>query len=265
MNKNLIIGGVLVGGGLYYAYKKGLFDKFIKPKLNLEDVNKQSQQTIDEIKQREAADRNAANAAANRAAAYNYATSIDNPNSYAGKVAYIQGQINVNIDGNPTGSKGINSNTNKEFDSLYGLDKGAISYDNIDYYKTRVQNKNTKAAMANTQASINLAAKQKTAANNKTITDANTFINLINTQGMTATLLLTAIAKTHQFDKLTNTFVNMNVDRNFTKGTTFSKGEFAGPYTHNGNKVVAFIERVSYFNPNLNYYFLTTDKFIVQK
>ena len=258
MNKKLIIGGVLVGGGLYYAYKKGLFDKFIKPKLNLEDVNKQSQQTIDEIKQREAADSAAANAAANRAAANNYATSIDNPNSYAGKVAYIQGQINVNIDGNPTGSKGINSNTNKAFESIYGLDKGAISYDNIDYYKTRVENKNTKASIA-------LASQQKTAANNKTITDANTFINLINTQGMTATLLLTATAKTHQFDKLTNTFVNMNVDRIFTKGTTFSKGEFAGPYTYNGNKVVAFIERVSYFSSNLNYYFFTTDKFIVQK
>ena len=240
MNKNLIIGGVLVGGGLYYAYKKGLFDKFIKPKLNLEDVNKQSQQTIDEIKQREAADSAAANAAANRAAATSQANSIDNPNSYAGKVAYIQGQINVNIDGNPTGSKGINSNTNKAFESIYGLDKGAISTANIDYYKKRVEDKNTKAAIA-------LAAKQKTSAVNKTTTDAKKLIDLVNNKGLTAVLLENVTANKYQIDKLTNTFIDMKSPRNFSKGTKFKKGEFA-PNVR-GNYVMYFTN--GYFYPIL--------------
>ena len=53
MNKNYIIGGALiVGGGLYYAYTKGLLDKFIKPK---ETPKEESQTTIDEIKQEQKA------------------------------------------------------------------------------------------------------------------------------------------------------------------------------------------------------------------
>jgi len=261
MKKEYIIGGALiVGGGLYYAYTKGLLDKFLKPKPKPtgETAKEESRATIDAIAAQQEAARIAA-AAANRAsAASSYETSIDNPNSYKGKVAYIQGQINTSVDGDPTGRMGINSNTNKAFDSIYGLDKGAISTANIDYYKTRVETKNTKASIA-------LAAQQKTAADNKTITDVNTFLNLINVQNMTATLLKDVTAKTHQYDKLTNTFINMNVDRVFKKGTTFSKGEFAGPYSFNNYKVVAFIERVSYYSSNLNYYFFLTDKFIVQK
>ena len=221
MKKEYIIGGALIiGGGLYYAYTKGLLDKFLKPKPTGETAKQQSQETIDEIKQREAADNAAANAAANRAAATSQANSIDNPNSYAGKVAYIQGQINVNPDGNPTGSKGINSNTNKAFESIYGLDKGAISTANIDYYKKRVEDKNTKAAIA-------LAAKQKTSAVNKTITDGKKLIDLVNNKGLTAVLLENVTANKFQLDKLTNSFIDMKSPRNFSKGTKFYKGEFS--------------------------------------
>ena len=218
MNKNLIIGGVLVGGGLFFAYKKGLFDKFIKPKSSAEDAKEETQETIDEIKQREAADKNAANAAASRSAAASYATSINNPNSYAGKVAYIQKQLKVTIDGDA--GRSLTSQTNKAFESIYGLDKGAISTANIDYYKIRVENKNTKAAIA-------LAAKQKTSAVNKTTTDAKKLIDLVNNKGLTAVLLVSVVANKYQIDKLTNTFIDMKSPRNFSKGTKFYKGEFS--------------------------------------
>ena len=55
MNKNYIIGGALiVGGGLYYAYTKGLLDKFIKPKTP-KDANEENQAAIDAIKQEQKA------------------------------------------------------------------------------------------------------------------------------------------------------------------------------------------------------------------
>ena len=55
MNKNYIIGGALiVGGGLYYAYTKGLLDKFIKPKTP-QDAKEETQEVIKEIKQEQKA------------------------------------------------------------------------------------------------------------------------------------------------------------------------------------------------------------------
>ena len=49
MKKEYIIGGALiVGGGLYYAYKKGLLDKFIKPKTP-EGAKEATQADIDRI------------------------------------------------------------------------------------------------------------------------------------------------------------------------------------------------------------------------
>ena len=253
MKKNYIIGGALiVGGGLYYAYTKGLLDKFIKPK---ENANEENQSAIDAISAQQEAARIAAANAARIAAAARQASSLDNPNSYAGKVAYIQGQINVSVDGD---AGTINSNTNKAFDSIYGLDKGAISTSNIDYYKTRVQNKNTKAAIA-------LAAQQKTAANNKSVTNVNSFLDLVNKKGMTATLLRDLVVKTMQYNQLTKSFVDMNIPRTFKKGTSFGgflkPNEIAGPYGIN----VAYIERISLLNPNLNYYFINPSDFLLQK
>ena len=256
MKKEYIIGGALiVGGGLYYAYKKGLLDKFIKPKENAKEA---TQADIDAISREQEAARIAAANAARVAAASSYATSIDNPNSYKGKVAYIQGQINVSVDGDPTGKMGINSNTNKAFDSIYGLDKGAISTDNIDYYKTRVQNKNTKAAILR-------AREQRAAANNKSATDVKTFLDLVTKKGMTAVLLTDIVAQTMQFNQLSKSFVNMNIARTFKKGTSFggflNPNEIAGPYGAN----IAYVERISVLNPNLNYYFINPANFLLQK
>jgi hypothetical protein len=51
INKNLVIGGVLVGGGLYYAYTKGLLDKFIKPKPKAETAKEESPDVINTAKE----------------------------------------------------------------------------------------------------------------------------------------------------------------------------------------------------------------------
>jgi hypothetical protein len=140
INKNLVIGGVLVGGGLYYAYSKGWFKK--KPATPTETAKEESQTTIDEVKQEQKAvvKDNVKKVVAN-AAIKAVTTSLANPNSLDSKVKKLQGLLKVGTDVktymNP------NSATNKALSATYGLDKGVVSVQNIDYYINKVQSNNT--------------------------------------------------------------------------------------------------------------------------
>jgi hypothetical protein len=248
INQNYIIGAAAVlGGGLYFAYKKGLLDKFIKPKENAKEIN---QAAIDAIAKEQEAARVAAAEAARIAAAARQASSLLNTNSYAGKVAYIQGQINVNVDGN---AGTINSNTNKAFDAVYGLDKGAISTLNIDYYKKRVENKNTKVAIA--LAAKKVAAQKASAVN--LVNDANKFLELVNRGKYKATAKQDFTANAYVYDALKKGYVDVKEVRKFRKGDVFSYGNFT-PYPQGG--------RVMYNGgspSNLKHYSMDINNFIV--
>jgi hypothetical protein len=245
MKKEYIIGGALiVGGGLYYAYTKGLLDKFIKPKENAKEA---TQADIDRISAEQEAARIAAANAAKVAAAARQASSLLNTNSYAGKVAYIQGQINVPTDGD------AGAVTNKAFDAIYGLDKGAISTLNIDYYKKRVENKNTKVAIA--LAAKKVAAQKASAVN--LVNDAKKFLELVNRGKYIATAKQDFTAKAYVYDSLKKGYVDVNEVRKFKKGDVFSYGNFT-PYPQGG--------RVMYNggNPsNLKHYSMDINNFLV--
>ena len=134
-NYNLIIGAALVGGGAYYAYKKGLFGKRPPMGKSAEQIAiQQNQAELDRIAAEQAA---AAKKVATKAAvtkAVTQATTIINANSYKGKVAYIQNDLGVAVDGV------AGNQTNMSYNAKYGLDKGNISEANIDYYKSKVVN-----------------------------------------------------------------------------------------------------------------------------
>ena len=142
MNKNYIIGGALiVGGGLYYAYTKGLLDKFIKNKTPL-DAQDKSQSAIDEIKQEQkAVVKDNVKKAVSAAIIKSATTSLANANSLDSKVKKLQTLLKVGTDiktyMNP------NSATNKALAATYGLDKGVVSTLNVDYYISQVTSKNT--------------------------------------------------------------------------------------------------------------------------
>ena len=130
LNTNLIIGAALLGGGAYYAFKKGLFGK--KTETPSEAI-KQNQDVIDKVAAEQAA---AAKKVATTAAvkkAVTAASTIINANSYKGKVAYIQSDLGVAVDGV------AGNQTNMAYNAKYGLDKGNISEANVDYYKSKVQ------------------------------------------------------------------------------------------------------------------------------
>ena len=130
LNTNLIIGAALVGGGAYYAYTKGWFGK---KKETPSEAIKQNQDVIDKVAAEQAA---AAKKVATTAAvkkAVTAASTIINANSYKGKVAYIQSDLGVAVDGV------AGNQTNMAYNAKYGLDKGNISESNVDYYKSKVQ------------------------------------------------------------------------------------------------------------------------------
>ena len=130
LNTNLILGAALVGGGAYYAYTKGWFGK---KKETPSEAIKQNQDVIDKVAAEQAA---AAKKVATTAAvkkAVTAASTIINANSYKGKVAYIQSDLGVAVDGV------AGNQTNMAYNAKYGLDKGNISEANVDYYQSKVK------------------------------------------------------------------------------------------------------------------------------
>jgi hypothetical protein len=215
LNTNLIIGAALLGGGAYYAYKKGLFGKGKVETPN--EVIKQNQEVIDKVAAEEAQRAAAASAAAKAATAIKQATTISNPKSYEGKVAYIQTNLGVAVDGK------AGSQTNKAFAAIYGLDRGDISTANIDYYEARVKAKDTLAAK---KAAAAVANAKNVAAVNVT-NNAQKFLELVNNGKYKATLTKSVTANAFVFDNLKRAFVNVNDSTSFPKNMTIGKGQFS--------------------------------------
>jgi hypothetical protein len=130
LNTNLILGAALVGGGAYYAYTKGWFGK---KKETPSEAIKQNQDVIDKVAAEQAAASKKVATAAAVKKAVTAASTIINANSYKGKVAYIQSDLGVAVDGV------AGNQTNMAYNAKYGLDKGNISESNVDYYQSKVK------------------------------------------------------------------------------------------------------------------------------
>jgi len=130
LNNNLIIGAALLGGGAYYAFKKGLFGK---KKETPSEAIKQNQDVINKVAAEQAAAAKKVATAAAVKKAVTAASTIINANSYKGKVAYIQSDLGVAVDGV------AGNQTNMAYNAKYGLDKGNISEANVDYYQSKVK------------------------------------------------------------------------------------------------------------------------------
>ncbi len=130
LNTNLILGAALVGGGAYYAYTKGWFGK---KKETPSEAIKQNQDVIDKVAAEQAAAAKKVATAAAVKKAVTAASTIVNANSYKGKVAYIQSDLGVAVDGV------AGNQTNMAYNAKYGLDKGNISESNVDYYQSKVK------------------------------------------------------------------------------------------------------------------------------
>lgn len=211
MNKNyLIIGAALVGGGLYFAFKKGLLDKFIK-KTTPEEAIDESKSTIKDIEQEQKAATTETKKVAITQAVVSGAKLL-----YKRRVEQLQVLLKVGVDGNPGRA---NSQTNKALAKTYGLDKGQVNPMNVLYYIRKVTNNYTLLAQAQGKNKVTISK-------NKVVRDAQKFVDLVNNKGLTARLLEDTNANKFQFDKVKSIFIDMKTPKTFSKGTSFSKGAF---------------------------------------
>lgn len=196
LNTNLIIGAALVGGGAYYAYTKGWFGK---KKETPSEAIKQNQETLDRIaaEQAAAAKKVALTAAATKAVAA--ASTIINANSFKGKVAYIQSDLGVAVDGI------AGNQTNMAYNAKYGLDKGNISESNVDYYQNKVKQ------------GLTLSKQGQIAKQNNGIAIVNALKN-----GGSIRFLKTINAQNFVLNKATNSYAATGTNLLFNSGAVLS-------------------------------------------
>ena len=244
MNKNYIIGGALiVGGGLYYAYTKGLLDKFIKP-TTPETAKEEVKSTIDEIKQEQKAVVTEKKVVNKQQAILEGAKL-----AYKRSVETLQGLLKVGTDGDA--GRTANSQTNKALAATYGLDKGIVSPLNVLYYIKRVENKDT--LIARSLLAKKTAAKLASAIS--VSNDAKRFLELVNNGKYKATLKNDVKANAFVFDNLKKVFVDVNQPATFPKGLSFGKGEFSTQ--PRGTYVLKKGANNKYFAININDFIVT--------
>lgn len=196
LNTNLIIGAALVGGGAYYAYTKGWFGK---KKETPSEAIKENQAALDKIAAEQTEVKKAATTAAKVAKAVTAATTIINPNSFKGKVSYIQSNLGVAVDGI------AGNQTNMAYNAKYGLDKGNISEANIDYYQSKVKQGLT-------------LAKQSTLAKQ---TNGVAIVNALKNGG-SIRFIKTINAQNFVLNKATNSYSAIGTNLLFNSGAVLS-------------------------------------------
>lgn len=201
INQNYIIGAAAVlGGGLYLAYKKGLFGS--KEELNpVAETKIESKATINDIKQeqKDVAKANVKKAVVN--AAVSTLTNITNAKSLKGKISTIQSNLGVAVDGI------AGTQTNMAYNSKYGLDKGAISSSNVDYYLDKVKNNLTLVKQ-------NTLAKQTTGV---------AIVNALKNGG-NIRFLKTINAENFVLNKATNSYSPIGTRLLFNQGAVLGSG-----------------------------------------
>jgi hypothetical protein len=196
LNTNLILGAALVGGGAYYAYTKGWFGK---KKETPSEAIKQNQDVIDKVAAEQAAAAKKVATAAAVKKAVTAASTIVNANSYKGKVAYIQSDLGVAVDGV------AGNQTNMAYNAKYGLDKGNISEANVDYYQSKVKQGLT-------------LAKQKQVAKQ---TNGVAIVNALKNGG-SIRFIKTINAQNFVLNKATNSYSAIGTNLLFNSGAVLS-------------------------------------------
>jgi hypothetical protein len=198
LNTNLLIGAALLGGGAYVAYHKGWFG--LGKKLpSIDTALKENQEVLDKVAKEQTAVKTASTTASNVAKIVTAVNSITNANSFKGKVAYIQNDLGVAVDGV------AGSQTNMAYNAKYGLDKGNISEANVDYYKSKVQQGLTLVKQAQVAKQTNGVAVVNALKNGGTIR----FIKAINAQNFI-------------LNKATNSYVATGTNLLFNNGAVLS-------------------------------------------
>jgi hypothetical protein len=161
----------------------------------------ESKATINDIKQEQKAVAKDNVKKAIVRAAVSVVTNISNSNSYKGKVSQIQSNLGVAVDGI------AGTQTNMAYNAKYGLDRGAISEANVDFYLDKVKNNLTLAKQA-------ILSKQTT---------GTAIVNALKNGG-NIRFLNTINAQNFVLNKATNSYSAIGTRLLFSQGTVLGSG-----------------------------------------
>ena len=199
-NNVLLIGGAAVAAGAYMIYKKS---KENKEKFSDElDAAKKAASDA-ELK-----------AAAAKQAAINAKkeslNSLENPNSYASKVAKIQLYLGVTPDGK------VGPNTIKALLTMMSSKFDTINSSNVDAILTEINARRKSASDLSQKTTTTTALQQK-------IAFANKLETLTSDGTKYAELLNNVSAPAYAFDSLTSSYRYLGNKKSFFKGNRFEK------------------------------------------
>lgn len=196
-NATLILSTVLVGTGAYLIY-------------NRNRKKEEKEATEAGIKAKQEADAKAqAKAEADRVARER-ANSLENPNSFASKVAKIQLYLGTT----PDGKVGPNTLTAlmKKFPKYTTISTANV---NLILADIEADKKSAENLEANKTSTASLQEKKVLAYKLADLTKGTTYF---------AELVNNIVAKQYQFDVLTGSYRYMNKTKSFSKGRTFGQG-----------------------------------------
>jgi hypothetical protein len=197
-NYTLILSTVLVGAGAYLIYNRSRKQK------------EQEESTEAGIKAKQEAEEKAKAEAEAKRLAKEKENSLENPNSFASKVAKIQLYLGVTPDGK-VGPNTLGALTKKfpKYTTISTSNVNAIISD-IEANKKSAEN-----LEANKTSTANLQEKKALAYKLADLTKGTVYY---------AELVNNIVAKQYQFDVLTGSYRYMNQTKAFNKGRTFGQG-----------------------------------------
>jgi hypothetical protein len=235
-NNVLLIGTAAIAAGAYMIYKKS------------KEAKKELSSELDAAKKAEAdaLAKAAAAKAAQVAAAKAAANSLENPNSYASKVAKVQLYLGVASDGK------VGANTNKALVAKFPK-YATITSSNVDAILADIETAKT-AANQMAQNKVTTDAKQKL------IDYAKNFAIAANKEGMIAETIREHNAPQHRWDTYSKRWIPTGEYKFFRKGTEAGKSLFMEIIPRGSDGYVLFQFG---FNKE-NYYLIDPKYFIVR-
>ena len=209
------IGAVALAGGAYYAYKKGLFDKILGKKTAPIASGTSTTSETNVV--------NKAQAVINQGEqSFNPLT---NPNSFKSKVSKIQQNIGADADGI------VGAQTNRMFAAKYGLDKGDIAPQTIDYYLNRVNTNDTLASREAKKVKATEALKKAAQVTTSTAQKMAAFKTAFNAGAKKFTLVSAFNAPEKLFNAAGGGLVDSKRTKSFSAGTISASNVIFGTNT----------------------------------
>jgi len=227
-NSTLIVSAVLIGAGAYLIYNKSKKAQEDKQKAQDDKQKAQDESAQQKIKEEQEATERRRKEVERKRTEKEKSESLENPNSFASKVAKIQLYLAVT----PTGkvSKDTYAKLTKKFPQYT-----FINSSNVDLILADIE--------ANIKSSSDLS-KQTTAKStqDKNMLLGTRLIKLLNEGNSNAQLIKDINPYLYIYDNLTNDYKFMNVQKKFSKGTIFRQTILGGKMKNGPRGTVHIVE-----------------------